>query len=126
MTGDTDWMAAAACRTASPNLFFPQRGDPQHATAAAKAVCDTCPVRDACLDYALATSQKHGIWGGMSERQRRGLRIARNRGGLHERTCAWCRTPFTTSNPLVVTCGTDCYRLRRREQRNGSRRRNAS
>lgn len=72
---DTTWMARASCRGMDPDLFFPARGEsPQDAIA----VCATCPVRRHCLDYALATGMKHGIWGGTSELQRRRLR--RNRG----------------------------------------------
>lgn len=67
------WTQRAACRGIDPNLFHPERGE---ATAPAKAVCARCPVRHDCLVYALATIQQHGIWGGLSERERRPLRSA--------------------------------------------------
>jgi WhiB family redox-sensing transcriptional regulator len=71
-----DWTEQAACRGMDPDLFFPERG---HSTAEAKAVCGSCPVRDTCLDEALARSERFGIWGGKSERERRRLRTQRDR-----------------------------------------------
>lgn len=71
-----EWMAEAACRGADPELFFPSRGDP---TREAKAICWSCRVREECLEYALANGEKHGLWGGMSERQRRSVRRDRRR-----------------------------------------------
>jgi WhiB family redox-sensing transcriptional regulator len=56
------------------DLFFPERGA---STKEAKAVCAACTVRETCLEYALAHGEKHGIWGGKSERERRRIRIAR-------------------------------------------------
>ena len=61
----------AECKGLDPRLFFPERGE---STREAKAVCDTCPVRSDCLDWAIDTQQKHGIWGGRSERERRRIR----------------------------------------------------
>jgi len=57
-------------------LFFPvsDSGPALEQIAAAKAICVRCPVRDACLRYALATGQGPGIWGGLTEDERRGLR----------------------------------------------------
>lgn len=68
------WRDHAACRGVDPDLFFPGRGE---ATAPAKAVCATCPVRAECLNYAMANGEKFGIWGGLSERERRRLRSKR-------------------------------------------------
>ena len=65
------WMAEAKCVDADPELFFPQRGE---STAPAKAICQACPVRAACLDYALSINERNGIWGGTSERERRQIR----------------------------------------------------
>ena len=65
-----DWMVDAACRDADPGIFFidhPGSGS----AAEARAVCTRCPVRVECLDYALAANERHGIWGGLTERQRR-------------------------------------------------------
>lgn len=68
------WMDDAACARVDPDLFFPERGE---RTDLAKAVCFGCPVREECLEYALANNEKHGVWGGLSERQRRTLRSKR-------------------------------------------------
>lgn len=72
--GDTDWKAAANCRGADPELFFPGRGD-LDGLAAAKAVCAGCAVTGPCLAYALEHGEP-GVWGGTSERERRRMRRA--------------------------------------------------
>ena len=69
-----DWGAVANCNGFDPDLFFPERGA---SSEEAKAVCRGCVVREPCLEYALQSGEKHGIWGGMSERQRRRLRRER-------------------------------------------------
>jgi WhiB family redox-sensing transcriptional regulator len=70
------WTQHAKCRSVDPDLFFPERGEN---TEAAKQVCAGCPVQAECLEYALATTQKFGVWGGTSERERRRMRRARHR-----------------------------------------------
>ena len=70
-------MDEAACQGMDPNLFHPYPGE-QGEARQAKAVCERCPVREACLDYALATWQRFGIWGGLTDGQRRHLRRKRN------------------------------------------------
>jgi WhiB family redox-sensing transcriptional regulator len=76
LTDDEDrgWQAKANCMGVDPDLFFPERGA---STREAKEVCRGCVVRDNCLEYALENGEKFGIWGGMSERERRRLRRAR-------------------------------------------------
>lgn len=69
-----DWQDFANCTGVDPDLFFPGRGE---STREAKAVCRGCSVRADCLEYALANGEKFGIWGGMSERERR--KVRRNR-----------------------------------------------
>ena len=76
-----DWRDYAACRDADPELFFPD-GDIRSARARvqkAKLICRGCPVRAACLHWALASGQEAGIWGGLTEDQRRRLH-RRSRG----------------------------------------------
>jgi WhiB family transcriptional regulator, redox-sensing transcriptional regulator len=73
-----DWKLDAACRGTDPDLFFPERGE---ATWPAKAICADCPVADDCLDAGMW--EKFGIWGGLSERQRR-----RHRAGQRRRVLA--------------------------------------
>lgn len=65
------WIGHGACRGLDPILFHPERGE---STRDAKAVCATCTVRLECLTWALDTDQKHGIYGGTSERERRRIR----------------------------------------------------
>jgi len=71
---ETPWQASANCLGVDPDLFFPERGG---STREAKEVCAGCVVRDECLDYALSTGEKFGIWGGLSERERRLVRRRR-------------------------------------------------
>ena len=67
-----DWWGSAACLEADPELFFPvaAHGPGARELARAKAVCAACRVRRQCLQYALATHQLHGVWGGTSEDER--------------------------------------------------------
>jgi len=69
-----DWKEQAACRTLDTSLFFP---DSEADAAAAKEVCARCPVREACLEFALTTRQHDGIWGGLTENERRRVRRRR-------------------------------------------------
>lgn len=71
---DRSWQTKANCMGVDPDLFFPERGA---STREAKEVCRGCVVREECLEYALANGEKFGIWGGLSERERRRLRRAR-------------------------------------------------
>lgn len=70
------WKQLANCVGRDPDLFFPERG--AH-TAEAKRVCHECVVREQCLEYALDNGEKFGIWGGLSERERRRVRRERAR-----------------------------------------------
>ena len=72
------WRNHAACRFTNPDLFFPNgnTGAAVGQTQAAKAVCRSCTVRERCLQFALATNQEAGIWGGKDEDERRRLRRA--------------------------------------------------
>ena len=67
------WRDEAACGGAETALFFPA-GEEASLAEAAKSVCAMCPVADECLQYALATNQSEGIWGGMTGSERRRLR----------------------------------------------------
>lgn len=66
----------ASCKTMDTVLFFPGVGA-SVALSEAKEVCEKCVVRDVCLEFALTGAEKFGIWGGMSERQRRRIRRTR-------------------------------------------------
>ena len=65
------WQDRALCAQTDPEAFFPEKGG---STREAKRVCLTCDVRDECLEYALQNDERFGIWGGMSERERRKLK----------------------------------------------------
>ncbi len=76
-----DWRQRAACRRLDTALFFPMAdGDPVPSQVEdAKAVCRACAVQTMCLEFSLATNQKQGIWGGLTEDERRSLRRRRAR-----------------------------------------------
>ena len=68
------WRQQARCRGVDPEIFHPgDEDDP----SAAKEICAVCPVREACLEYALTVREKFGVWGGLTERERR--RVLRRR-----------------------------------------------
>jgi WhiB family transcriptional regulator, redox-sensing transcriptional regulator len=70
---DRDWRQLAACRHADPELFFPISASDASLDqiTQAKTICAGCPVRRQCLGFAVDTRQNHGVWGGMSEQERR-------------------------------------------------------
>lgn len=65
-----EWRERGRCRGADPEVFYPEDGD-EARELAAKAICASCPVREACLDHAIARREKLGVWGGLTERERR-------------------------------------------------------
>jgi WhiB family transcriptional regulator, redox-sensing transcriptional regulator len=71
VTHDEQWQERALCAQTDPEAFFPEKGG---STREAKRICMGCEVRDACLEYALAHDERFGIWGGLSERERRRLK----------------------------------------------------
>ncbi len=72
------WRVDAACRDTDPDLFFPvgTTGPAVEQIASAKIVCNTCNAQQVCLEFALATNQDSGVWGGTSEEERRDMRRA--------------------------------------------------
>jgi WhiB family redox-sensing transcriptional regulator len=87
-----DWRAAGACRTADPDLFFPvaigAAARPQ--VTRALLICDGCPVKQDCLDFALRTREQAGIWGGTTPEERVRVLHARHRRPARR---AWGLTP---------------------------------
>ena len=83
-----DWRHQSACRDEDPELFFPigNTGPALTQIEEAKKVCNRCVVKDACLAWALESGQDAGVWGGLSEDERRALkrRAARNRARMVE------------------------------------------
>ena len=69
------WQGDALCAQTDPEAFFPEKGG---STRDAKRICQTCEVKGQCLEYALQNDERFGIWGGLSERERRRLRRARS------------------------------------------------
>lgn len=67
---DADWQTGAACRGCDPDVFFPTADED---AADAKVICAGCSVRDECLAFAMASDQRHGVWGGLSEKDRAAL-----------------------------------------------------
>jgi WhiB family redox-sensing transcriptional regulator len=65
-----NWRDLARCQGVDPELFHPPEDDEG---AEAKAICALCPVREPCLEYAIATREKEGVWGGHNARERRRL-----------------------------------------------------
>ena len=75
---DDLWQVKAACRGPQAAIFFPpshfeRKDEKETREARAKAICATCPVRKACLDYAITIREPHGIWGGLNEVERKQL-----------------------------------------------------
>lgn len=65
------WTEQARCAQVDPEIFFPAKGG---SLRPARAVCERCPVQAECFDYSIANGEKYGIWGGISEFDRRKLR----------------------------------------------------
>ncbi|MBM6546928.1 WhiB family transcriptional regulator [Janibacter sp. YIM B02568] len=68
---EMSWQERSLCAQTDPEAFFPEKGG---STREAKKVCVGCEVRKECLEYALANDERFGIWGGLSERERRKLK----------------------------------------------------
>ena len=69
--GALAWQVDALCAQTDPEAFFPEKGG---STRDAKRICTSCDVRGECLEYALNNAERFGIWGGLSERERRKLK----------------------------------------------------
>lgn len=80
-----EWRHRAACRDLDTAVFFPE-SDEQ--AAAAKLICATCPVRAACLEFAIVTRQDDGVWGGLDENERRRVRRRRQEAAREARRAA--------------------------------------
>ena len=90
----TRWRELAACRGTDLEVFFPERGE---SAGPARQVCAACPVRQPCLDYAITNRITHGIWGGLTERERRALRSR------------WVRASREDRDRAIVAAETDGY-----------------
>ena len=89
-----EWSADALCAQTDPEVFFPEVSEDP---AAAVAVCRKCPVRQECLDYAIAAREQHGVWGGHTENELR--RLA---GPAPDMSCPSCGREFRQRGALAV------------------------
>jgi WhiB family redox-sensing transcriptional regulator len=76
------WRELAACRGTDLGVFFPDRGE---SAGPARRVCAACPLRQACLDYAISNRIAYGVWGGLTERERRAMRSGWVRASRRDR-----------------------------------------
>lgn len=77
---DTSWMICAPCRGADVNLFFPEVGVSVYQTAFIRSLCNTCPVKDECLELGLEPgNDEYGFFGGKSPRERQAINVERKR-----------------------------------------------
>ncbi len=77
---DTTWQMKAACRGPQAAVFFPppqfeRKDEKLEREARAKEICQTCAVKEPCLDYAVSIREPHGIWGGLNENERKALML---------------------------------------------------
>lgn len=77
---ETTWMHQGNCRHHPPSTFFPSDGV---GVDVARQICVGCPVKEQCLEYALAERIDHGVWGGTSERERRRILRSRRLAATH-------------------------------------------
>ena len=75
--GSTSWRELGRCKGAEPSVFFPE--DDEDPADEAKEICATCPVRETCLEHAVAVREKLGVWGGYTAKERRRLVRQRRR-----------------------------------------------
>ena len=68
-----DWIGGAVCAQTDPDIFFPNRGQ---STAAATLVCQACPVKTACAQWAADAGERYGVWGGINTRARDSVIVA--------------------------------------------------
>ncbi len=117
LTDRPAWRDRAQCRGVDPDLFFPETGEPG---TEAKRVCWGCAVREECLAYALDNREKFGVWGGLSEAERRRMRSRRR---WATRRCQWvpCQMPFTPKSDSQVYCMPSCAEAAKSARKSGRR-----
>ena len=93
------WQNRTLCAQTDPEAFFPEKGG---STREAKKVCLTCEVRDDCLESALMNDERFGIWGGLSERERRKLK----------KRAVWRLSPSHRRFPTTWSASLRCFGVR--------------
>mgnify|MGYP003340590660 FL=1 len=101
MTFETDWAARAACRTTDPDSLFVQGA----AQNRAKAICAGCTVRTECLADALDNKVEFGVWGGMTERERRALLRRRSNVTSWRELLMNARKEYDRLDPVAFVSG---------------------
>ena len=108
------WRDDAACRGIGPDRFFSDRGDVE-AVAAAKALCEVCPVTAECFDYAARHRVRVGVWGGYGASKVRSLSVGY---AFSARDCDECGRSFEPDQSSQrVYCSDDCYAAHNRRHR---------
>lgn len=125
-----DWLTEAACRDVDPEVFYPNtfNASPRTVewlTRPARTICSTCPVRDACYDYAARNGEDDGVWGGVFMGDKAARRQARAYLASHAR-CDRCGNalgrPISTDGHVPHYCA-ECLAARHRESKNASHKR---
>ena len=123
------WYAKANCVGTDPESFFPDKGG---SASDARRVCVQCPVRKQCLQWALDTDERYGVYGGLTERERRDLKhgirtddepreLRRTTKGRKldpgtRKPCDECGVEFLAFSQRMVLCSHECRKSRRRKQ----------
>jgi WhiB family transcriptional regulator, redox-sensing transcriptional regulator len=119
-----EWWTLAACQSADPDLFFPISGSgpARVQVERAKAVCAGCPVRSDCLRYALAAGPLQGVWGGLTEEERRLLRQREAKARMRAARRSGARARVTRFGPAFPPGlgGRGCLELFVPESKSGS------
>lgn len=103
-----EWMSLGVCNQVDPELFYPDHGQNPWA---AKRICATCPVQAECLDYAFRTDDRFGVFGGLTEYERRKLRSPRSTPtprDMNPRPCEYCGTVFVPWRDTARFCSKRC------------------
>ncbi len=106
MSGSTEWMADAACRGVDTTVFFPDDPRISGRYAEARLVCAACPVRTACLDWAILNRLPAGLWGGLTPSERHDESSRRG----YPRVCDRCGSVFATPPRTKRLCSPECLR----------------
>ena len=112
----TDWMQSALCTQVDSELFFPEKG---MSSTKAKKVCNSCPVRTQCAEYAInSPALVHGVWGGLSEQERRDIRRTkgiRTVAPIEHGTIGGTKAHYRRGEPACERCK-EAERVYRRER----------
>lgn len=98
--GELAWQEDGICKQTDPEAFFPEQGG---SVEAPKAICEGCPVREACLQYALDNDEQFGIWGGLTRRER--IQLLKSRG---------LARPHRRPNPMALSTNLEAVQTRKR------------